>query len=56
MIIIKQVSNLLFPIQKFNIELIAMTGITTIEQKAMENSQSKQLQSLFMLSFFASFH
>lgn len=56
MIIIKQVSNLVFPIQKFNIEMIAMTGITTIEQKAMESSQSKQLQSLFMLSFFASFH
>lgn len=30
-IIIKQVSNEVFPIQKFNVELIAMIGITTIE-------------------------
>lgn len=36
-IIIKQVSNQAFPIQKFNVELIAMIGITTIEQQAMHS-------------------
>lgn len=53
-IIIKQVSNYAFPVEKFNVEFIAMIGITTIEEKAMKPIISSQLCWLFMLCFFAS--
>lgn len=53
-IIIKQVSNYAFPIEKFNVEFIAMIGITTIEEKASKKDWSPQLTWLFSLCFLAS--
>lgn len=53
-LVLKYVGNELFPIRSFNIEIIAMIGITTIEEKTNKTlTYSFQLMFLFILCYFA---
>lgn len=55
LIIVRQIGNSLFPLEDYNLEIIAMIGVTSVEDKINHGDKNRhQMVMLFLLAWFAS--